>query len=110
MKTDAALLARCAEAVREADGLLVTAGAGMGGGSGLPDFRGTQGFWRAYPALGRARIAFEAIASPAAFDANPRLAWGFYGHRLALYRRTEPHEGFVILKQIGDAMPNGAFV
>ena len=110
MTTDAALLRRCAEAVREADGLLVTAGAGMGVDSGLPDFRGTQGFWRAYPALGRARIAFEAIASPAAFDADPRLAWGFYGHRLALYRRTEPHEGFAILKQIGDSMPNGAFV
>ena len=36
----------------------------MGVDSGLPDFRGTQGFWRAYPALGRARIAFESIASP----------------------------------------------
>jgi len=110
MKTDAALLRRCAVAVREADGLLVTAGAGMGVDSGLPDFRGTQGFWRAYPALGRARIAFEAIASPAAFDADARLAWGFYGHRLALYRRTVPHEGFAILKQIGESMPNGAFV
>ena len=82
----------------------------MGVDSGLPDFRGTQGFWRAYPALGRARIAFESIASPAAFDADPRLAWGFYGHRLALYRRTEPHEGFAILTRIGDSMRNGAFV
>jgi NAD-dependent SIR2 family protein deacetylase len=110
MKTDAALLGRCAEAIREADGLLVTAGAGMGVDSGLPDFRGTQGFWRAYPALGRARIAFEAIASPAAFDADPWLAWGFYGHRLALYRKTVPHEGFGILRQIGEALPGGAFV
>jgi NAD-dependent SIR2 family protein deacetylase len=110
MKTDAALLRRCAEAVLAADSLLVTAGAGMGVDSGLPDFRGTQGFWRAYPALGRARIAFESIASPAAFEADPRLAWGFYGHRLALYRRTVPHEGFGMLKQIGDSMQNGAFV
>ena len=110
MKTDAALLGRCAEAVREADGLLVTAGAGMGVDSGLADFRGTQGFWHAYPALGRVRIAFESIASPAAFEADPRLAWGFYGHRLALYRRTEPHEGFAILMQVGGAMKNGTFV
>lgn len=110
MKIDTALLRRCAEAIAEADGLLITAGAGMGVDSGLPDFRGTQGFWRAYPALGRAKIAFESIASPAAFEADARLAWGFYGHRLALYRRTEPHEGFAILKQIAEAMPNGAFV
>jgi NAD-dependent SIR2 family protein deacetylase len=109
MKTDAALLRRCAEAVCRADGLLVTAGAGMGVDSGLPDFRGTQGFWRAYPALGRARIAFESIASPAAFEGNPRLAWGFYGHRLALYRQTVPHEGFDILRMAGASMPHGAF-
>lgn len=106
---DTALVRRCAEAIRRADGLLVTAGAGMGVDSGLPDFRGTQGFWRAYPALGRAGIAFESIASPAAFEADPRLAWGFYGHRLTLYRHTEPHQGFTVLKQIGEAMPNGVF-
>ena len=101
---------RCAETIAAADGLIIAAGAGMGVDSGLPDFRGTQGFWRAYPALGRARIAFESIASPTAFEANPRLAWGFYGHRLALYRRTAPHEGFEILRGIGDSMPHGAFV
>jgi NAD-dependent SIR2 family protein deacetylase len=108
--TATGVVRRCADAIRRADGLLVTAGAGMGVDSGLPDFRGTQGFWRAYPALGRARIAFESIASPAAFEANVRLAWGFYGHRLALYRRTEPHEGFAILKSIGEAMPGRVFV
>ncbi|MBI2958786.1 MAG: NAD-dependent deacetylase [Betaproteobacteria bacterium] len=101
---------RCARAIREADGLLVTAGAGMGVDSGLPDFRGMQGFWRAYPALGRARIAFESVASPAAFESNPRLAWGFYAHRLALYRRTVPHEGFALLAAIGASRARGAFV
>jgi NAD-dependent SIR2 family protein deacetylase len=81
---------RCAELIRQADGLLITAGAGIGVDSGLPDFRGPQGFWGVYPALGRARIAFEQIANPAAFARHPRLAWGFYGHRLNLYRRTDP--------------------
>ncbi|WP_294271397.1 Sir2 family NAD-dependent protein deacetylase [Propionivibrio sp.] len=102
--------ARCAELIAHADGLLITAGAGMGVDSGLPDFRGTQGFWGAYPALGRARIAFERIANPAAFESNPRLAWGFYGHRLNLYRATIPHAGFRILRQIGEQMPAGCFV
>ena len=31
--------------------LLITAGAGMGVDSGLPDFRGPEGLWRAYPPL-----------------------------------------------------------
>jgi NAD-dependent SIR2 family protein deacetylase len=34
-----------------ADGLMITAGAGMGVDSGLPDFRSNNGFWKAYPAL-----------------------------------------------------------
>jgi len=104
------LYPRCAELIDHADGLLITAGAGMGVDSGLPDFRGPQGFWGAYPALGRARIRFEGIASPAAFKNHPRLAWGFYGHRLKLYRTTVPHEGFSILRRIGERLANGYFV
>ena len=100
----------CAELINHADGLLITAGAGIGVDSGLPDFRGPLGFWGAYPALGRARIAFEQIANPRAFTARPRLAWGFYGHRLELYRRTLPHEGFHILRRIGERLPHAAFV
>lgn len=34
-----------------ADSLLITAGAGMGVDSELPDFRGNQGMWQAYPVL-----------------------------------------------------------
>lgn len=104
------VLAHAADWLAQADGLLVTAGAGIGVDSGLPDFRGTQGFWRAYPALAQARIAFEDIASPAAFRADPALAWGFYGHRLALYRRIVPHAGFAILKKWLSRMADGGFV
>lgn len=102
--------ARAAALIDDADGLLITAGAGMGIDSGLPDFRGPEGFWQAYPALGRAQIQFESIASPDAFYARPELAWGFYGHRLKLYRNTLPHAGFELLRQIGASMPNDAFV
>lgn len=99
-----------ADLIAAADGLLITAGAGMGVDSGLPDFRGEDGFWRAYPALRDAQISFEDIANPHYFTADPELAWGFYGHRLALYRRTEPHAGFEILRTIAERMPQGAFV
>ncbi|CAD6516394.1 SIR2 family NAD-dependent protein deacylase [Paraburkholderia metrosideri] len=99
-----------AQWLRDADGLLITAGAGMGVDSGLPDFRGTAGFWRAYPALGTAGIRFEEIASPQNFRNDPELAWAFYGHRLDLYRRTQPHRGFDILRGWAAKMPSGAFV
>jgi len=103
-------IAKAVTWLREADGLLITAGAGMGVDSGLPDFRGAEGFWRAYPALKHHRMSFEDMANPASFSKMPTLAWGFYGHRLALYRKTEPHAGFGILRNWGNRMEHGAFV
>ena len=102
--------ASAARLIDQADGLIIGAGAGMGIDSGLPDFRGPGGFWKVYPALGQARLRFEEIASPAAFKSRPSLAWGFYGHRLGLYRETQPHDGFRILKELADSMPHGGFV
>ena len=85
---------QAAAAIQAADALLVTAGAGMGVDSGLPDFRGKQGFWQAYPAIAALGRSFEQMANPAGFEENPQLAWAFYGHRLNLYRQTAPHQGF----------------
>lgn len=42
-----------AELIAQEDGLIIAAGAGIGFDSGLPDLRGKEGFWKAYPALGR---------------------------------------------------------
>lgn len=107
---DPAAVERAADLIVQADALVVAAGAGMGVDSGLPDFRGNAGFWRAYPALAADGVAFMDIASPGAFHADPRRAWGFYGHRLALYRKTVPHAGFALLRKWGEAMRNGYFV
>lgn len=96
--------------IANAEQLLITAGAGMGVDSGLPDFRGNAGFWRAYPALQAWNMDFTTIANPQAFRNNARQAWGFYGHRLALYRKTQPHRGFQALKEFGLRMRYGTFV
>ena len=45
---DETRIAAAARAVAGAEAILITAGAGMGVDSGLPDFRGTLGFWRAF--------------------------------------------------------------
>ena len=107
---DPDLLLHAAELIDQADALIVAAGAGIGVDSGLPDFRGNEGFWKAYPALGQAGLEFTAVASPRTFASDPHLAWGFYGHRLALYRNTVPHEGFAILKRWADESLLGSFV
>ena len=107
--TDQAL-DRAAEAMSRAEALLITAGAGIGVDSGLPDFRGNEGFWRAYPPLKRLGIGFMDMANPVWFKRDPERAWGFYGHRLELYRSTEPHEGFRIMLDWGERLRHGSFV
>ena len=99
-----------AELISGADALIIGAGAGMGVDSGLPDFRGNEGFWKAYPALAKAQLDFMEVASPRTFERNPALAWGFYGHRLKLYRETVPHTGFDILRRWGQRMVLGSHV
>ncbi len=63
------------QVLEEADAVLITAGAGMGVDSGLPDFRGTEGFWRAYPIARKLGLRFEELANPRWFRENKRLAW-----------------------------------
>jgi len=86
--------------IETAEAILITAGAGMGVDSGLPDFRGTEGFWRAYPIAKKLGLRFEELANPRWFKQDPQLAWAFYGHRLKLYRETQPHQVFYLLKDL----------
>jgi len=105
-----ALLEKAAEAVSNAEALVITAGAGMGVDSGLPDFRGDEGFWNAYPPYRHLGVSFMQMANPAWFHRDPHFAWGFYGHRRNLYRSTVPHRGFEILRRWGESMPCGYFL
>ena len=96
--------------LREADALFITAGAGMGVDSGLPDFRGTEGFWNAYPKARELGLSFQEMANPEWFERDPHLAWAFYGHRLHLYRDTVPHIGFEKLLHLSRSKPYGSFI
>jgi NAD-dependent SIR2 family protein deacetylase len=108
MKDDTA--ARAAEEIAAAQALLISAGAGMGVDSGLPDFRGDEGFWKAYPPYAALGLSFSELANPRWFESDPQLAWGFYGHRLNLYRATTPHAGFSLLADWVRRVPLGGFV
>jgi NAD-dependent SIR2 family protein deacetylase len=103
-------LNRAAQLIAGSEAILIGAGAGMGVDSGLPDFRGDHGFWRAYPPYERLGLDFVSLANPRWFTEDPALAWGFYGHRLELYRQTTPHPGFAILRRWADTTRRGGFV
>lgn len=93
------MLNYAAALIREAEVFIITAGAGMGVDSGLPDFRGDRGFWNAYPAYSRLGLSFIDCANPRHFADDPAFGWGFYGHRTNLYRDTVPHAGFHIMQK-----------
>jgi len=105
-----AVIRQAADSIAEAEALLFSSGAGMGVDSGLPDFRGNQGFWDAYPPFAKLKLSFIDMANPQWFENDPYTAWGFYGHRLNLYRKTKPHSGFKILLKWGQNKSGGYFV
>jgi NAD-dependent SIR2 family protein deacetylase len=88
-----------AELIFKSKHILITAGAGMGVDSGLPDFRGEDGFYEAYPGFKNATLKFSDIANSNFLFQDPDKFWWFYGHRFELYNQTTPHNGYKIIKR-----------
>jgi NAD-dependent SIR2 family protein deacetylase len=87
-------LSRAAALLSSADAVYITCGAGVSVDSG-PRKSGSP----------------EDAASPALFRDDPELAWGFYGHRLGLYRAVAPHRGYEMLtRYVRDAKGGRGFV
>lgn len=91
-------------AISNADALLVGAGAGMGVDSGLPDYRGSLGFWRA------GDVNFEELSTGQWFIEDPAAAWGFFLSKQRLFERAIPHSGYDALRSIAGRMSRGSFI
>jgi NAD-dependent deacetylase len=63
----------------------VLTGSGISAESGIPTFRGAQGLWKQFRA--------EELATPEAFEQNPKLVWEWYDWRRGIIGRAEPNEG-----------------
>ncbi|MCP9455864.1 MAG: NAD-dependent deacylase [Nitrospira sp.] len=72
--------------------LVVLTGAGISADSGVPTFRGADGLWRAYRA--------EELATPEAFERDPRLVWEWYNWRRALLATKGPNDAHYALAQL----------
>lgn len=101
---------RTVDALNQAEALVICTGAGMGIDSGLPDFRGDQGFWHAYPMYKNLGVNFYGAANPVHFSRDPEFGWGFYGHRTNLYRTTTPHAGYKLLNNWIETLNVDSFV
>jgi NAD-dependent protein deacetylase/lipoamidase len=74
--------------------ILVITGAGVSAESGLPTFRGKDGYWR--------NLNPAKLATPEAFSRDPQLVWDWYRERRQRIRNAQPnaaHKAIVQLAQ-----------
>jgi NAD-dependent deacetylase len=80
------ILENLIQTMHSASRVAVLTGAGMSAESGVPTFREAQtGLWSRYRA--------EDLATPQAFEKNPRLVWEWYVWRREIVSRAEPNPG-----------------
>jgi NAD-dependent deacetylase len=63
--------------------ILVITGAGVSAESGIPTFRGKDGYWR--------NLDPAKLATPEAFANNPKLVWEWYRERRVRIRSAQPN-------------------
>jgi NAD-dependent deacetylase len=94
----AAAILRARERLAVADRVAVLTGAGISAESGIPTFRGDGGLWRNFRA--------EDLATPEAFEQNPKLVWEWYDWRRGIVAQAEPNPGHFALAKLERAVPH----
>lgn len=86
------------EKLRQADHVVVLTGAGISAESGVPTFREAQtGLWAEYDP--------QELATPQAFQRNPRLVWEWYAWRRELVNKAAPNPGHLALAKLQGLVP-----
>lgn len=80
------------EKIAAAKAVAVLTGAGISADSGIPTFRGEDGLWRNFRA--------EDLATPEAFERDPRLVWEWYNWRRELIADKQPNAAHYALADL----------
>jgi NAD-dependent protein deacetylase/lipoamidase len=86
----------------DASKVLVITGAGISAESGVPTFRGAGGLWKEFRP--------EDLATPEAFERDPRLVWEWYGWRRERVSTCTPNPGHLALARWIVARPGVTLV
>jgi NAD-dependent deacetylase len=93
-----AVLEEAARLLRAAQRVAVLTGAGISAESGIPTFRDAlSGLW--------ARYDPEELATPEAFERQPRLVWDWYAERRRAVASARPNAGHLALVDIERRVP-----
>jgi NAD-dependent deacetylase len=72
--------------------ILVITGAGVSAESGIPTFRGKDGYWR--------NLDPAKLATPEAFARDPQLVWDWYRERRQRIRNAQPNDAHKAIAQL----------
>ena len=97
-----AVLDACRAALDRPGPVLALTGAGVSAESGIPTFRGKEGYWT----VGSRAYHPQELATHAAFTAMPWEVWGWYLYRRTVCRRAEPNAGHHALVRLDAALPD----
>ncbi len=87
-----------AQAIRASQRLVVLSGAGISKESGIPTFRDAMhGLWARHDPM--------QLATPRAFQQNPRLVWDWYHYRRGLLAEAKPNPGHYAIADLEDVLP-----
>src|SRR5512136_588391 len=91
-----------AEVRREQGRVVVLTGAGISAESGIPTFRGQEGYW----VVGSRNYMPTQMATHEMFEQNPDEVWRWYLYRFGVCRDAQPnagHRAIVVLEEaLGD--------
>jgi NAD-dependent deacetylase len=92
------LVEKAAAALRKARHVCVLTGAGISAESGIPTFRDAlTGLW--------SKFNPEDLATPEAFERDPKFVWDWYEFRRGLIRRAAPNPGHYALAELARHVP-----
>jgi len=93
-----------AAALRERAGVRVfLTGAGVSAESGVPTFRGADGYW----VVGSRNYHAQELATNQAFRRMPAAVWGWYLHRLRVCRAASPNAAHHAIASLASALQEG---
>jgi NAD-dependent deacetylase len=96
-----AVLDACRAALTRPGVLIALTGAGISAESGIPTFRGKEGYWT----IGAREYHPQELATHAAFRAMPWEVWAWYLYRRTVCRRAQPNAGHHALVRLAQAFP-----
>jgi NAD-dependent deacetylase len=96
------MLRQAREIVSQARSVTVLTGAGVSAESGIPTFRGPDGYWQG--------LSIMDLASPQGFDRDPHKVWEWYNLRRQALRQAQPNAGHHALVRLEQAVPQFGLV